>query len=47
MFEKIKAQEQNGYHIQDMEIENVVAWFDDRYGLYRQQPLCKVVMIRS
>jgi hypothetical protein len=44
MFEKIKEQEQKGYVIQDIEIENVVSWFDENWGQHRQQPLCKVVM---
>ena len=46
MFEKIQGQEQKGYEIQDIEIENVVSWFDENCGQFRQQPLCKVVMMR-
>lgn len=46
MFEKIKEQENKGYAIQDIEIENVVSWFDEQSGQYRQQPLCKVVMMK-
>ena len=45
MYKKITALEQQGYRIADIEIENVVAWYQEETGVYLQQPLCKVVMI--
>jgi ATP-dependent DNA helicase RecQ len=44
MFEHLKSQEQQGYQISDIKIENVVVWFDEKIQQYRQQPLCKIVM---
>ena len=44
MFKHLKSLEQQGYQITDIEIENVVVWFDEKTKQYRQQPLCKIVM---
>jgi hypothetical protein len=40
----IREHETKGYKIVDITIENVVELFDENSNIYRQLPLCKVVM---
>ena len=46
MNEQIKVLERQSYKIVDVEIENVIHWFDEGASVYRQEPLCKIVLQR-
>ena len=44
MFQKIKCDEAKGYHIANVQIENVVFWRDPKTGKVRNEPLCRIVL---
>ncbi len=44
MFQKIKCDEAKGYHIANVQIENVVFWRDSKTEKVRNEPLCRIVL---
>ncbi|QSZ42832.1 RecQ family ATP-dependent DNA helicase [Sulfurimonas aquatica] len=40
----INLHEEQEYKVINVAIENVIEWFDEQYGNYRQLPLCKITM---
>jgi len=40
----INLHEEQGYKVINVTIENVIEWFDEQFGNYRQLPLCKITM---
>jgi len=44
MNNEILLLEQQNYKIIDVEIENIIHWFDEKNSVFRQEPLCKIVL---
>lgn len=44
MQEIIQLHEAQGYQVVNITIENVIEWFDEQFGNFRQLPLCKITM---
>lgn len=47
MQNELEKSEAQGYKIVHANIENVVAWYDEKIQKYRELPLCKIIMSKE